>query len=58
MKNLLQFHSDILNKMSEGVFLLRTDDATIIYTNPSFDSMFGYDAGELNRKACQCFKFI
>lgn len=46
-ENLLQFHSDILNKMSEGVFLLRTDDATIIYTNPSFDSMFGYDAGEL-----------
>ncbi|HRG46687.1 MAG TPA: ATP-binding protein [Leptospiraceae bacterium] len=46
-ENLLQFHSDILNKMSEGVFLLRTDDASIIYTNPSFDSMFGYETGEL-----------
>ena len=46
-EKLLQFHSDILNKMSEGVFLLKTDDATIIYTNPSFDSMFGYQAGEL-----------
>lgn len=46
-EKLLQFHSDILNKMSEGVFLLKTDDAKIIYTNPSFDSMFGYEAGEL-----------
>ena len=33
--------------MSEGVFLLKTDDATIIYTNPSFDSIFGYEEGEL-----------
>lgn len=44
---LLQFHSDILNKMSEGVFLLKTSDASIIYTNPSFDKLFGYEAGEL-----------
>ncbi|HNH01122.1 MAG TPA: ATP-binding protein [Leptospiraceae bacterium] len=46
-ESLLQFHSDILNKMSEGVFLLRTSDAKIIYTNPSFDTLFGYKNGEL-----------
>ena len=33
--------------MDEGVNLIRFNDSKIIYTNPKFDMMFGYDSGEL-----------
>jgi len=37
----------ILGNMAEGVCLVRALDSTIVYTNPRFDSMFGYAPGEL-----------
>jgi PAS domain S-box-containing protein len=33
--------------MVESVHLVRVDDGVIVYTNPRFDSVFGYDPGEL-----------
>jgi PAS domain S-box-containing protein len=33
--------------MSEGVYLIKLDDGTIVYTNPAFDDMFGYNPGEM-----------
>jgi PAS domain S-box-containing protein len=33
--------------MVESVHLIRVDDGVIVYTNPRFDSVFGYDPGEL-----------
>lgn len=43
----LALQSRILASLGEGVQLTRAADARIIYTNPTFDKMFGYDAGEL-----------
>ncbi|MGA7594796.1 MAG: PAS domain S-box protein [Gallionella sp.] len=43
----LHFHSDILNNVMEGIFLVRARDNLIVFTNPQFDKMFGYEHGEL-----------
>ncbi len=37
----------IISNMVEGAFLARMSDDTILYTNPAFDNMFGYDHGEV-----------
>lgn len=33
--------------MGEGAMLVRASDAAILYVNPSFDRMFGYESGEV-----------
>ncbi len=43
----LRIQREILTNMAEGVNMIRTSDATIVYANPKFESMFGYDLGEL-----------
>ena len=43
----LRLTNTIINNMDEGVYLIKTSDETIVYTNPKFDSMFGYAPGEL-----------
>lgn len=43
----LQLHSVIMANLAEGVYLIRASDAVILYANPRFEAMFGYDAGEL-----------
>ena len=43
----LSLHSQVLENMAEGVYLIRTSDGVIVYANPIFDQMFGYDSGEL-----------
>ena len=43
-------HSAIVKNMAEGVCLVRTSDAVIVYANEKFEKMFGYDPGELNGK--------
>ena len=47
LDDVLRLDSEILANMMEGVHLTRADDGVIVYTNPRFDSMFGYDPGEL-----------
>ena len=44
----LRTQSQILTNMVEGSLLIRADDDIIVYTNPSFDKMFGYESGELS----------
>ncbi len=39
----------ILEMMSEAVFLVRTNDESIVYANISAEKMFGYDNGKLLR---------
>ncbi len=39
--------SEILFQMAEGTNMVRSSDNKIIFTNPSFDRMFGYGPGEL-----------
>ncbi|MBN1316537.1 MAG: PAS domain S-box protein [Anaerolineales bacterium] len=43
----LRLPSEIMANMSEGVYLIRTSDETIVYTNPKFDEMFGFSHGEM-----------
>jgi PAS domain S-box-containing protein len=43
----LRLHAEIERNMEEAVYLIRTNDGNIVYTNRSFDLMFGYDPGEL-----------
>lgn len=40
-------HAVILRNMAEGVCLVRASDATIVYANPRFAQMLGYEPGEL-----------
>lgn len=46
----LRLHSAMLATMAEGVQLTRVSDSVIIYANPAFERMFGYDRGELDGK--------
>ena len=43
----LSLQDTISENLAEGVHLTRVDDGTIAYTNPAFERMFGYSAGEL-----------
>jgi PAS domain S-box-containing protein len=43
----LRLYGEIMRNMAEGVVLSKVSDATIVYTNPEFEKMFGYGQGEL-----------
>jgi len=43
----IRLHSEIMTNMTEGVYLIRLDDGIIVYTNPRFEKMFGYNQGEM-----------
>lgn len=43
----LRLNGEIINNMSEGVYLIRLSDGKIVYTNPKFEEMFGYGKGEM-----------
>jgi PAS domain S-box-containing protein len=45
--DVLRLNNEILANMKEGVALIRVDEGVIVYANPCYDSMFGYDSGEL-----------
>ena len=42
-----KLHSVIVNKMAEGVCLIRGADGVLVYANPKFEHMLGYFWGEL-----------
>lgn len=43
----LRLHSVIMKNAAEGIYLLRLEDGIIVYANPKFEAMFGYDPGEM-----------
>ena len=43
----LRLSNELVAKMADGVCLIRARDDAILYANPSFEKMFGYDAGEV-----------
>ncbi|MBD2501462.1 PAS domain S-box protein [Anabaena azotica] len=47
-EQMLEFQAVITRNMAEGVCLVRATDAMIVYANPKFEQMFGYESGELN----------
>ncbi|MDZ8026680.1 MAG: PAS domain-containing protein [Nostoc sp. DedQUE11] len=44
---MLELQAVITRNMAEGICLIRANDAILVYTNPKFEQMFGYDPGEL-----------
>lgn len=42
----LRLQGAMLSQMEEGVILVRADSGLIVYVNPKFEEMFGYDSGE------------
>lgn len=50
----IQLHEQILNNLAEGVSLTRSADNKIVFTNPTFDRIFGYESGELLEKHVSC----
>ena len=45
-----RLQAEIINNMAEGTLLVRFSDGTILYANPKFEAMFGYEPRELNGK--------
>ncbi len=43
----LRLHGEIMANMAEGVYLVRAEDGIIVYANPKFEAMFGYEPGEM-----------
>lgn len=50
----LLLHAQILDNLAEGVSLTRSSDGVIVFTNPIFDRIFGYNVGELLGKHVSC----
>lgn len=42
-----RLHSEITANMPGGVYLVGADDGVIVYTNPKFEEIFGYEPGEM-----------
>ncbi|MBF0538997.1 MAG: PAS domain-containing protein, partial [Nitrospirae bacterium] len=47
LKEELKLSSEVMSNMAEGVILVRVVDGAIVYCNPKFEEMFGYENGEL-----------
>lgn len=47
-EQLLELQAVITRNMAEGICLVQADNGVIVYANPKFEQMFGYDPGELN----------
>lgn len=43
----LRFQSQIITNLAEGVCLVNIDSGLIVFTNPAFEKMFGYNTGEM-----------
>lgn len=47
MEQDLLLSSEVTKNMAEGVYLVRVSDVAIVYANPKFEKMFGYEPGEM-----------
>ncbi|WP_392534136.1 ATP-binding protein [Nostoc sp. C117] len=55
---MLELQAVITRNMGEGICLVRIDNAIIIYANPKFEQMFGYDSGELNGQHVSIINYV
>ncbi|GAX35974.1 PAS domain-containing protein [Nodularia sp. NIES-3585] len=46
-EQMLELQAVITRNMAEGICLIKAADGTIVYVNPKFEQMFGYESGEL-----------
>jgi PAS domain S-box-containing protein len=43
----LRLGNEIIAKMEGALYLVQASDGIVVYANPSFEKMFGYDSGEI-----------
>ncbi|MDZ7993812.1 MAG: ATP-binding protein [Nostoc sp. EfeVER01] len=55
---MLELQAVITRNMGEGICLVRIDNAIIVYANPKFEQMFGYDSGELNGQHVSIINYV
>ncbi|MEQ8961149.1 MAG: PAS domain S-box protein, partial [Coleofasciculus sp. C2-GNP5-27] len=53
----LKLQAVITRNMAEGICLVRATDGLIVYANPKFEQMFGYDPGELNNQPAKIINY-
>ncbi len=53
----LELQAIIARNMAEGMCLIRADNSIIVYANPKFEQMFGYNQGELNGQHVSCINY-
>lgn len=46
----LRLDATIMENVPAGIYLVRASDETVIYSNPTFNSLFGYEPGEIEGK--------
>ncbi|HYW22376.1 MAG TPA: PAS domain-containing protein [Nodularia sp. (in: cyanobacteria)] len=46
-EHILELQAVITRNMAEGICLIQAKNGVIVYTNPKFDQMFGYESDEL-----------
>jgi PAS domain S-box-containing protein len=54
----LELQAVITRNMAEGICLIRADNSVIVYANPKFEEMFGYDFGELNGQHVSIVNYV
>ncbi|MEG4815144.1 PAS domain S-box protein [Microcoleus sp. K5-D4] len=54
----LELQSVIMNNMAGGVCLIKASDLMLVYTNPTFDAMFGYTEDELAGQALGVLNYV
>lgn len=57
MESHLELQSLIAKNIAEGICLLRAADGIMVYTNPKFERMFGYEPGELIGQHVTCLNY-
>ena len=55
---MLELQAVITRNMGEGICLVRIDNAIIVYANPKFEQMLGYDSGELNGQHVSIVNYV
>jgi hypothetical protein len=53
----LKLQAVITRNMAEGICLVRATDGRIVYANPKFEQMFGYECGELKNKSVSILNY-
>jgi len=50
IEEILRISNEVIANMSEGVVLIQASNRTILYANPTFENIFGYEKKELEGK--------
>ncbi|MBN3960329.1 ATP-binding protein [Nostoc sp. NMS8] len=55
---MLELQAVITRNMGEGICLVKIDNGMIVYANPKFEQMFGYNSSELNGQHVSIVNYV